>query len=71
MREFFFRGEFPPYINTTWVSLIPKIPNPSQPSDYRPISVIVCVYKIISKVLANGLKLVIGEVIRENQTGFI
>lgn len=30
-----------------------------------------CLYKIILKVLANKIKPVLGEVISENQTGFI
>lgn len=40
-------------------------------SDFRPISLIVCIYKVISKVLANRLKKVIGTVISETQTTFI
>ncbi|GJR05936.1 retrovirus-related pol polyprotein from transposon TNT 1-94 [Tanacetum coccineum] len=40
-------------------------------SDYRPISLISCVYKVISKLLASRLAKVIGSVISPNQSTFI
>ncbi|GKC97532.1 cysteine-rich receptor-like protein kinase, partial [Tanacetum coccineum] len=40
-------------------------------SDYRPISLIGCAYKVISKVLANRLSKVIGSIISPNQLAFI
>lgn len=61
----------PSSINTTWVSLVPKVPNPSKIEEYKPISVIGCLYKIISKIIANILKFVIGEIVSDTQTGFI
>ena len=39
--------------------------------DFRPISLIGGVYKIIAKVLANRLKEVIGDVISESQNAFV
>lgn len=56
---------------TTRVSLIPKSKNPESISEYRPINVPRCLYKIISKVIARKIKLVMNEVISEKQTGFI
>lgn len=39
--------------------------------DYCPIYLIGCIYKVISKVLANRLKVDIGSVIDETQNAFI
>jgi hypothetical protein len=47
-------------INTTFVVLIPKKVGPSDVKDFRPISLTGSIYKIISKVLANRLKEVLG-----------
>lgn len=71
VRQFFLTREFPTSINIAWVNFVPKIKNPTKLHDYRPISVIRCLYNIILKVFANRLKPVIGEVKSENQTCFI
>ncbi|GJS39763.1 putative RNA-directed DNA polymerase, eukaryota [Tanacetum coccineum] len=55
----------------SFVVLIPKKNDPLGFSDYRPISLIGCVYKIISKLLASRLARVIDSVIRPNQSAFI
>ena len=39
--------------------------------DYRPISCCNVLYKVISKILANGLKALLPEIISPNQTAFI
>jgi len=51
--------------------LIPKVKDPLALNDYRPISLIGSVYKIIAKALALRIKSVIGSVIDEIQTAFI
>lgn len=53
------------------VSIIPKIQQPFRIEDFRPISVVGSLCKIISKVIANRLEHVIGKVINDNQIGFI
>lgn len=57
--------------NATTLVLIPKIPNASTTSDFRPISCLNTVYKVISKLLASRLKTILPEVISSNQTAFM
>ena len=45
-------------INDTLIALIPKLDNLKTIRDFRHISLGNVLYKIISKVLANGLKLI-------------
>ena len=40
-------------------------------NDFRPISLIGSLYKIIAKILANRLCLVIGDIVSEVQTAFV
>ncbi len=58
-------------INLTHISLIPKKKNPERISDFRPINLYNVVYKIISKVLANRLKLVLPCIILDSQSAFV
>ncbi|KAL7598934.1 hypothetical protein Lser_V15G26688 [Lactuca serriola] len=57
--------------NSSFVTLIPKVNDPIKLGDYRPISLIGCFYKIISKTLANRLKKTIGLNIREEQSAYV
>ena len=60
-----------PEINYTHIVLIPKIKSLERISDYRPISLCNVIYKIISKVLANRLKLIFLMVISPIQIAFV
>ena len=57
--------------NPSFITLVPKIKDPIEISDFRPIRLIGCVYKVISKVLASRLAKVIDKIISPNQTAFI
>jgi hypothetical protein len=46
-------------INSSFITLIPKVDSPSTPNDFRPISLLNSVLKIITKLLANRLQKVI------------
>src|ERR1041385_8056221 len=58
-------------INASFITLIPKIDAPSTTNDFRPISLLNCTIKIITKLLANRLQGHITSLIHINQYEFI
>jgi hypothetical protein len=69
--DFHARGRFEKSLNSTFISLIPKVTGASELKDYRPISLVNKIYKIISKVLANRLRLVMNKIISIPQNAFV
>lgn len=65
-------SKVPPSMNTATISLLLK-PNkdPTQPSSYRPISLLNVDIKIITKALSHRLEKIISSIIYPDQTGFI
>ncbi|XP_017614083.1 uncharacterized protein LOC108459248 [Gossypium arboreum] len=59
------------YINETLLVMILKIKNPCEMTHFRLISLCRVIYKIISKALANRLKVVLPQCISQNQSAFI
>ena len=57
--------------NETYICLIPKKVNSSKMKDFRPISLVTSLYKIISKVFSNRLKGVLPDTIVESQCAFV
>ena len=53
--EFFQHCKFEKSFNATFIALIPKKIDASNVRDFRPISLVGSVYKILAKVLANRL----------------
>lgn len=64
-------SEFERSLNASFLSLIPKKNNALNIKDFRPISLVGNVYKLLSKVLANRLRQVIDNLISESQNSFV
>jgi hypothetical protein len=58
-------------LNNTHIALIPKLQSPVCVIEFRPISLCNVIYKLIYKVLANQLKVVLPEIISCTQSAFI
>ncbi|PNX83760.1 cysteine-rich receptor-like protein kinase, partial [Trifolium pratense] len=71
MTEFHTNGRLVKGVNCSFVVLVPKKYNPVGVSDFRRVSLVGCIYKVISKVLANRLERVIGLVISKPQSIFV
>lgn len=57
--------------NSSFIALIPKMESPQGLNDYKPISLVGCIYKIVAKILANQLKKVLPSLIGEEQSAFL
>ena len=55
----------------TFLVLVPKKGGAEYLKDFRPISLVESLYKLLAKVLANRIKKVMGKVISEPQTAFV
>ncbi|GJT39675.1 RNA-directed DNA polymerase, eukaryota, reverse transcriptase zinc-binding domain protein [Tanacetum coccineum] len=72
IKYFFFTcGEIPKGCNSTFIALIPKNLDANMVKDFRPISLIGSIYKIIAKILTNRLVGVLGDIVNEVQSAFI
>lgn len=71
MQSFFLFGFMPTRVNATILSLIPKTSTAQTMKDYMPIACCNFLYKVISKVLANRLKIIFPDAIEKNQCTFI
>ena len=69
--DFLNLGVMPPKFNKTHIILIPKVKSPKRITEYRPISLYNVISRIASKVLANRLKMVLPNVISENQSALM
>ena len=70
-KEFFEKKKFVRSLNATFLVLIPKKGNVEDIKDYRPISLLGGLYKILAKVLTNRLRRVIDKVVSLSQNAFV
>ncbi|KAL0884326.1 hypothetical protein Bca101_008307 [Brassica carinata] len=71
IQEFFRSGSLLKQWNAANLVLIPKIPNASHPSQFRPISCLNTIYKVIAKLLASRLKEILPLMISKSQSAFL
>jgi hypothetical protein len=69
--SFLYSNHLNKYLNFIYIAIIPKVKNSTWVNDFQPISVCNALYKIILKVLANRLKVVLLHIISYNQSAFI
>ncbi|GKA52519.1 RNA-directed DNA polymerase, eukaryota [Tanacetum coccineum] len=70
--EWFFRhNSFAKGCNASFITLIPKSQDPKTVSDFRPISLIESLYKVVTKIIAIRLSSVISDLISDVQTAFL
>uniref|UniRef100_A0A2N9FU80 Reverse transcriptase domain-containing protein n=1 Tax=Fagus sylvatica TaxID=28930 RepID=A0A2N9FU80_FAGSY len=70
-QEFHGHCQFERSLNATFVSLIPKKHGADELKDFRPISLVGGMYKIIAKLLANRLAVILGKIISPSQSAFV
>jgi hypothetical protein len=70
-KEFHENAFLPKALTASFLTLIPKKDHPQGLHDYRPICLIGSIYKILSKMLANRLKSVLGKLISKCQSAFL
>ncbi|MCH86516.1 LINE-1 reverse transcriptase like, partial [Trifolium medium] len=71
LHEFHNKAFLPKAITASFLVLVPKKDHLQSLTDYRPICLVSSLYKILSKVLADRLKKVLGKVISKLQSAFI
>ena len=70
-KEFHEQNVFLKSLNTTFLVLIPKKGGAEELGDFRLISLLGELYKLLAKVLANRIENVIGRVVSSDQNAFV
>lgn len=71
VKESFQGQNIPQTLNSTLIALIPKIDHPKCLKEFRPISLCTVAYKILTKIIATRLKVVMPTLTLPYQTSFI
>jgi hypothetical protein len=71
VQEFFVQGKLLPNLNSNLIVLIPKVPGADNMGDFRPIVLANFQFKIITKILADRLSIIVAKIVSEQQRGFI
>ena len=64
-------GSWSKFTNASFVTLVPKAVNSQLLNDFKPIFLVGCVYKIVSKILSSRLKRMLNKVIDPGQSAFL
>ena len=70
-KEFYEQNSFLKSLNNTFLVSLPKRRGTEDLGDYKPISLLGGLYKLLAQVLANRLKKVIGKVVSLDQNAFV
>ena len=70
-KDFHEKARFVHSLNSTFIVLVPKIGGVEDIKDFRPISLVNNLYKLIVKVLANRLKKVMSKLVNTAQNTFV
>lgn len=71
VKEIFASGIVPANMNDSFICLIPKQTHPESISQFRPICLSNVIMKVISKIIANCLKPLLGDLVGQEQASFI
>nr|GEU87415.1 RNA-directed DNA polymerase, eukaryota [Tanacetum cinerariifolium] len=71
VEHFFVNGYFSKGCKSSFIALIPKVTDAKFVTDFRPISLIGCVYTVVTKILANRLAMVIFDLISGTQSASV
>nr|CCA66235.1 hypothetical protein [Beta vulgaris subsp. vulgaris] len=71
VQEFWNSSRLPKGCNMAFIALIPKTDSPKGFQDFRPISMVGCVYKIVAKLLTMRLQKVMNSLVGPAQSSFI
>eukprot|EP00253_Pinus_taeda_P029800 PITA_29800 len=58
-------------LNSTFIALVPKVQEANTTEKFRPIALCNVIYKIISKFIANRLKVILPGIISQEQSGYV
>ena len=64
-------GSFPKGCNASSIALVPKVRDPSLLDQFRPISLVEVIYKIVTKILSSRMKKIMPLIIDECQSAFL
>ena len=69
--QFYANEVLPKSMLAFFVTLIPKVSSPLELKDFRPISLLGCLYKLLAKVLVRRLASVMNSIISPSQSAFL
>ncbi|KAL0445468.1 UNVERIFIED_CONTAM: hypothetical protein Slati_1674700 [Sesamum latifolium] len=69
--DFFVTGRLLKQVNSTLISLIPKVNNPTVVAEFRPISCCNVLYKAITKIVIQRMRGILDKLISPSQNAFV